>query len=103
MNKAKEAKKLLRLKDKKWSKAIHEKFSHKCAICGSIKNLNAHHLITRSVPEARHDILNGILLCSYCHIFNRRISAHKGSFMFMLWFLDNYKEVANYLKERYGI
>ena len=101
MNKAKIAKKLLRDMDKKWSIAIHNKFNNRCAFCGSTRFCQAHHIISRSFRPARHDILNGVLLCSKHHLFDRLLSAHKGSFMFMLWFIDKYKEVVSYLKEKY--
>ena len=41
----------------------------RCAVCGSIKNRNAHHLNHAAYfPKERFDADNGICLCKNCHI-----------------------------------
>jgi len=41
----------------------------RCLVCGSIKNRNAHHINHATYfPEQRFDDINGICLCSKCHM-----------------------------------
>ena len=65
--------------DKEWARIIKQ-VGH-CEICGSTKRLTAHHLIAKGGTGAgkfRHDISNGICLCSYHHTMGKDISAHGG-------------------------
>lgn len=78
---------LRRKADKLWSKIIRT--AGKCEICGSDRNLNAHHLISRQFNCHRYDLKNGICLCSKCHTFDRYMSAHKGYLLFVLWMQEN--------------
>jgi len=63
--------------DKEWARLIHSSgrclIGHECA-----GNLEAHHLISRSVTTTRHNPLNGVLLCSKHHKFDRKCSPHMG-------------------------
>lgn len=52
----------------------------KCVICSRTTSLNAHHIITRGRLRFRHDIDNGLCMCSHCHRFNANISPHVDSF-----------------------
>ena len=89
MNKLKEAKKLRNKLDKQWREKIRLR-DKTCQICHKRgKRLNAHHLVSRSNAKFRHDLDNGILLCPFHHMFSREISAHKGSFAFMIWFINH--------------
>ena len=60
----------------------------RCEHCGRTNSLNAHHLIARTRLRFRHDLSNGVCLCSYCHAFDASISPHIDSFSgerFLAW------------------
>ena len=70
--------------DQAWAKLIHE--AGFCAVCGdTTSRLEAHHLITRSLRATRHDPLNGLLLCTSCHKFDKHLSAHMAPIAFAEW------------------
>jgi ribosomal protein S14 len=76
--------------DKAWKEEVH-KVGH-CEICGRKTGLNAHHLIARTRLRFRHDLSNGILLCSRCHNFDSNVSPHVDSFSgerFLEWLRIN--------------
>lgn len=51
-----------------WAKEIYKRDLYKCTICGSRKEINAHHLNSyHSFPEERYDINNGVTLCVEHH------------------------------------
>jgi len=60
-----------------------------CEHCGSTtRQLHSHHLITRDRLRFRHDLSNGICLCSTCHNFDASISPHVDSYSnerFLAW------------------
>ena len=62
--------------DKLWSAEIRK--VGKCEIPGcNGDDLNAHHLLEKSVyPHLRHDLSNGVCLCSNHHTFSNEISPH---------------------------
>ena len=79
--------------DKLWSICIHLKHAHTCAVdkdCSG--NLEAHHLITRSHRNTRHEITNGILLCSLHHKYSTELSPHAGPVGFGVWMEKNRPE-----------
>ena len=50
-----------------WSKVV-KKRDKCCKICGSTKNLNAHHILYKAnYPQLSLNINNGITLCKPCH------------------------------------
>ena len=57
---------------KKWRNSVFERDRYECQICGSVKNIQAHHIIpwskTRNNKDLRYDIDNGITLCRKCHL-----------------------------------
>ncbi len=58
-----------------------------CEICGHKTGLNAHHLIGRTNLLFRHDLSNGVCLCSGCHLFKDH-SPHRDLIStdnFILW------------------
>lgn len=53
---------------KKWRITIFKRDNFRCQLCGAGKNLEAHHIIKKSLhPELIFDIDNGITLCKDCH------------------------------------
>ena len=51
-----------------WAKQVKKKDGYRCAICGSIERLEAHHVIPVSVDERlKYVIANGLTLCHECH------------------------------------
>jgi|GEM_PF-3299669 len=54
-------------KNKPFSNSVKEKILKKyrftCALCGSIDDVNAHHI----EPQGSSSVSNGIVLCSMCH------------------------------------
>ena len=52
----------------KWARAVKKRDQNKCVICGSIRDLEAHHIIPVSHNESyKYIVPNGITLCSKCH------------------------------------
>ena len=52
----------------KWRKVVYGRDGNKCKLCGSVKKLEAHHIIP--IAENRSTAflpMNGILLCHECH------------------------------------
>ncbi len=53
---------------KKWRDNIIKRDNNKCSQCGSVENLEAHHIKPRSIfPELSLISENGITLCHDCH------------------------------------
>lgn len=74
--------------DDQWAIAV--KLPGVCAICGcSDKRLEAHHLRGRQDRHYRHRLENGICLCTNCHTFSNRISAHGTPLAFLDWLAAN--------------
>jgi len=70
---------------KEWAIKIKERDSNKCVICGSIKNLNAHHILPRELKTTALDLNNGITLCPLHHRFSFKMSAHQNPMAFYRW------------------
>lgn len=75
-------------KDKKWADDIKERDGFKCVKCKKDTYLNAHHIFSRSNYSTRWDLDNGITLCSGCHVFSSKFSAHKTPVEFIEWLKD---------------
>ena len=54
--------------------------------------LQAHHLITRASKATRHDVRNGVILCSKHHNFDKSVSAHNAPLQFSEWMRLNRPE-----------
>jgi len=53
---------------KVWRKAVYERDNYACQICGSKKNICAHHLNGYAeFPKQRTEVSNGVTLCRYYH------------------------------------
>ena len=52
----------------KWAMRVKERDNNTCVVCGSVENLQAHHIIPVSHTEKyKYTIANGITLCKKCH------------------------------------
>ncbi len=82
--------------DHQWMLAIRNRWGHKCAVCNATENCQAHHINPRELTELRHNEENGILLCVRHHKYGfgvgEKLSAHKSSFAFVNWLIENSKE-----------
>lgn len=74
--------------DEKWSRLVKLAWGKKCAYCHTDKNLNSHHLFTRTNYSTRYDLDNGICLCAWHHTLSSKFSAHKTP----LEFAERFKE-----------
>ena len=68
--------------DKMWSAKVKELAGYKCEICGSTKDLEAHHIHRCKHYGVRWNKINGACLCRNCHC-NLPHSAHKNQLYFM--------------------
>jgi len=78
---------------KQWADTIKQRDNYTCQICKkNLKNnpkaINAHHILPKSIKELRYNMLNGITLCSYCHIYGS-YSAHTNALYFAYWLKIN--------------
>jgi hypothetical protein len=87
--------------DNMWSLCI--RLHHKqCEICGKrgrmtksgqqIGGLNAHHIIGRANLLWRHDLRNGLCLCTRCHMWSPDCSPHARSIIGVTAFVDWMKD-----------
>jgi len=74
-----------------WSKAVRERDSWTCQICGNTKYINSHHIVPKEIKEFRTELNNGVTLCPICHKFGQK-SAHKNALWFIVW-LQRHKPV----------
>lgn len=90
----------IKKKFRQWSIDVRNRDNNVCVICGSIKKLSAHHIIPREVKELRFDTLNGISICCDHHKYSYACSAHKNSFVFLIWLKHNRPEQYEYLMNK---
>lgn len=84
--------------DRAWSNYIHAA-NNRCMIGEDCEGwLEAHHLISRSVKSLRHDINNGVLLCTKHHKLSIELSAHNNPEAFAEWLLEHAPEKLAYIK-----
>ena len=84
---------------KQWRKAVYERDSYICQMCGDKKggNLQAHHILPwANFKEFRYNINNGITLCKKCHekILGKELK-------YVLKFLDNLRKHNKLIKENF--
>lgn len=54
---------------KEWQLAVYKKDNYQCQKCGSVTDINAHHIYPwKYFPERRFDVTNGMVLCKHCHM-----------------------------------
>jgi 5-methylcytosine-specific restriction endonuclease McrA len=103
VNKLKQERKERNKKDKESRILTKTRDGNACVVCGStLKGLNVHHIINRQNKELRHDINNLITLCVRCHKYSYQLSAHKNSFVFVVWLEKHRPEQYAYLKRYVG-
>ena len=76
--------------DDAWSELVKWEANYKCEVCGTEKNLNSHHIFSRSNRSVRWDETNGVCLCVSHHTFNSKFSAHKTPTEFTYWLEKEY-------------
>ncbi len=76
--------------DKLWGEAIHQIYKT-CAICGGVP-VESHHLIGRANTATRHEIENGIGLCSLHHKWDNKLSAHGAPLAFSVWLQETHPD-----------
>ena len=71
--------------DAKWSRMIRERAGFRCEKCGhwhaeNSRGLHAAHIFSRRINRTRHDLANGVALCTACHF-----DAHAHPLDFHAW------------------
>ena len=79
--------------DDAWSLLVKLEAGFKCEYCGTDKNLNSHHIYSRSNRSVRWDESNGVCLCVAHHTFSSGFSAHKTPLEFVYWLEEEYGKV----------
>jgi hypothetical protein len=78
--------------DRLWAMLVKKRWGHHCAICGKSETLNAHHLIGKTNYACRYEVMNGIVLCVWHHVFGGTPSAHQQPANFLEWVRENRPE-----------
>lgn len=73
---------LIKKADKLWALAVKKRAKDKCELCPKRKNLNSHHIFSRSNARMRHNLDNGVCLCVSHHVWGQ-FSAHKSPVEFI--------------------
>jgi len=97
MNKARREKIERRKALEAWSREVRKRDEGKCQMCGSVKFIQAHHIIPKELPDTRLDIENGLSICCGCHKYNRKRSPHKNALYFSAWLMRHKPVQYNYL------
>lgn len=87
-------KKIIKECDELWSKLVKKRAGNQCERCGTLKELQSHHIIPRIHFILRHDPVNGVCLCKRHHLY----WAHKDATGFSEW-IEALRDMA-YLKLR---
>ena len=81
---------------KEWSRIVRDRDGNCCAVCGSDKFIQAHHLLAKKkYPQYKLDPKIGIALCSGHHCFFPR-SAETNAIWFANWLRINRPEQYEY-------
>jgi hypothetical protein len=85
----------LRSKLTAWSKQIRATYGNKCAVCGSDRFIQAHHILPKErFPEYALEPDNGIALCPSHHKFGS-FSFHRNPIWSALWLIANRTDLWN--------
>ena len=87
----KDKKRVKRELDQLWRDVVILKAGGQCEVCGTEKNVQAHHMYSRTFITTRFDHKNGVALCPLHHTLGR-FSAHKNGIWFTKWLKENRKE-----------
>jgi len=87
--------------DRAWRDLVFTLQGGKCAICGCVEHVNAHHMVPREILSFRHRPENAILLCPSHHKYNFLLSAHRNPVRFALWLMANQPERWKWLSETF--
>ena len=85
---------------KLWTLIVKLRDGYKCAVCGSIKNLNTHHIVDKRFYPLRYDPKNGITLCALHHKLDK-LSIHNNPFFINQYFIYNSKNVPDKIDKKY--
>jgi hypothetical protein len=72
--------------DRLWGRTVLSDWNHTCAVCGKGAT-DAHHIVPRQHYATRFDLLNGIGLCSRCHIWSPE-SPHQNAVLWLEWLAE---------------
>lgn len=87
--------------DKLWSKTVRDRANNKCEICGSTKQVQAHHILKKEFyPLYRYDLNNGIALCMSHHKWSK-VSVHSNSIYFWKYIIDERSDIWNWVMQKY--
>jgi len=83
--------------DKLWRQLVLARWGGRCAVCGVMEHVQAHHLIPKEMHSHRHLVENGILLCALHHKYSFELSPHKSPIIFVRWLIVEYPAVWDWL------
>jgi hypothetical protein len=75
--------------DRLWSRAVRHDWADRCAVCGK-QATDAHHMIPRTNYTTRFELMNGIALCTHCHIWHPKLSPHQNGMAFKEWLKEHH-------------
>lgn len=84
----------------KWSKMVRASFGDACAVCGSTRFVQAHHIIPKErFPAYALEPDNGIALCAKHHKFGS-LSFHRNPVWSVLWLAEHRPDLWKVAVER---
>ena len=79
-----------------WSKAVKERDSWTCQMCGRKEFVRSHHILPKELLDTRLELNNGVALCCKCHKYSMK-SAHKNGVYFTGWLYRNKPVLYNFV------
>ena len=87
-----------------WRIAVLREWNHRCAVCGTDENIQAHHIIHRRSSGVglyyRWNVDNGMALCAKHHEFSQHCSAHGCPAGFLEWLVREEPQIHQVMLER---
>lgn len=71
--------------DKAWAELVKLRAGNQCEYCGTTRNIQSHHIYSRSRKSTRWNPINGVSLCAGHHTLSSSFSAHKTPLEFTDW------------------